>query len=394
VKTIGIDELAVDPHNRRSHPERNVAMLVDSLQRVGAARSIVIDERNGILAGNGLIEAARRAGKTRVMVVEADGDAVVAVRRRGLSDADKRALALYDNRASELAEWNTAELAADLTRGDDLAPFFTADELAAMLGPRTTGGRTDPDDVPEPTATNIREGDMFALGAHRVLCGDSTRVEVVTRVLDGAQPDLVFTDPPYGVNITGKGGDAIAGDISFTAIPLMFDVIDRVLAPDAWIYVCGGQSNMALYSRLMERYFRQLPRVVVWDKGNTAVLRRNGYHSCYEFIYYTFREGGGGRWFAPRDSEHADDIWRVRVERGEARKHLTQKPVAIPRRAIENSCPPDGLIFDPFGGSGSTLIAAEATARRCAIMEIDPTWCQVMIDRWQAFTGKTAEKLG
>jgi DNA modification methylase len=136
-----------------------------------------------------------------------------------------------------------------------------------------------------------------------------------------------------------------------------------------------------------------LPRVIVWDKGNTAVLRRNGYHSCYELIYYAFREGGGGRWFGPRDSEHADDIWRHRVEHGDERVHLTQKPVALPRRAIENTCPAGGIVFEPFGGSGSTLIAAEQAGRRCALMELDPLYCQTILDRWEAFTGLRAEAL-
>jgi 16S rRNA G966 N2-methylase RsmD len=390
-----IRDLVPDPKNRRKHNPRNIGMVVDSLQQVGAARSIVIDEKNVILAGNGVIEAAAEAGITKVLEVEADGQTIVAVRRRGLSEKQKRELAIGDNRSAELAEWNQEQLREDEAEGLTLEPWFSSEELAALKQPGPKTGRTDSDDVPKERATSIVAGDLFELGEHRILCGDSTRLEEAERVLGGSKADMVFTDPPYGVNVTGKGGAPIAGDISFTAIPLMFDVLDKVLAPKAWCYVCGGQSNMALYSRLFERYFRQLARVAIWDKGKVAVMRHNGYHSCYEMVYYAFKEGGGGQWFGARDSEHADDIWRISVEDGgDERVHVTQKPVAVPARAIGNSCPPKGLVFEPFSGSASTLIACETLDRRCAAMEISPSYVQVAIDRWEAFTGKKATKVG
>lgn len=370
-------------------------MIVESLRTTGAARSIVIDENDRVLAGNGVTTAAARAGISKLKVVEAEGDEIVAVRRRGLTEEQKRALAIFDNRTAELAGWNFEQLGADQDAGLSLQPFWTEAEAAALMPQNARTRDRDVEKVFPPRPTSIVTGDLLELGDHRVLCGDSTRIDESARALGGARPDLVFTDPPYGVNVSGKGGNPIAGDISFTAIPLMFDVIDAIRAPKSWCYVCGGQSNLLLYARLFERYFRQLPRVIVWDKGKTAVLRHAGYHSCYELIYYAFGEGGGAQWFGPRDSDHADDIWRISVEDGgDPRVHVTQKPVAVPARAILNSSPPGGLVFEPFSGSGSTLIACERLHRRCVAVEIDPQYCQVVIDRWEAFTGHKATKVG
>ena len=193
-------DLRPDPVNRRSHNPRNLAMVTESLQAVGTARSIVIDEDNLILAGNGVTEAAVAAGLTKVQIVDVEGDTVVAVRRRGLTADQKRALAIYDNRTAELAEWNIEQLAADLTNGEDLSAFFLPDELSGLMGTGAAKpGLTDPDVVPEARPTTIQRGDLFELGAHRLLCGDSTQAECYDRLLDGVAVDLCMTDPPYGI---------------------------------------------------------------------------------------------------------------------------------------------------------------------------------------------------
>lgn len=363
------------------------------MKEVGAARSIVIDDQGVVLAGNATLQAAKKAGIEKLQIVDVDGDTVVAVRRSNLTKRQKTRLALADNRAAELAEWDGVQLGELRAEDPDiLKGLFTEGEQKRLIKFDDTRVVPAVDDLPAKRTTAIKEGDRFKLGRHLIICGDSTRIEVVEKVLQGRKVDCVFTDPPYGVNVTGAGGDAIAGDISFTAIPLMFDVLSGILNKGAWVYVCGGMSNMPLYGRLFERYFRQLPRVIVWDKGTVAVMRRHGYHSCFEFVYYTFLEGGGHHWYSPRTGEHADDIWRETVEHGAERQHTTQKPVSIPRRAIENTCPPKGLVFEPFSGSGSTLLACEQSDRTCAAVEIDPQYVQVAIDRWEALTGLKAEK--
>jgi DNA modification methylase len=389
-----LGDLTPDPANARRHTPRNVGTIVDALHEVGAARSIVIDEDGTILAGNATAEAAAEAGIERVQVVDADGDTLVAVRRTGLTPQQKQRLALYDNRAAELAEWDAERLSAFLAEdAAALEGLFHREEVDALLATLRPPAGADPgpqiDRAEELRAKWATAPDQLweipsatvPGRSHRLLCGDGTADRDVDRVMGGALAELVFTDPPYGVNVSGKGGDAVAGDLFFTAIPFAFDAIARALSPHGWCYVCGGSSNLILYARLFEKHFRQLVRVVVWDKGRTAVLRHNGYHSCYEFVYFGFREGGGDRWYGGRTSDDADDIWRIPLDADSDRYHPTQKPVALPARAIQNSCPPGEIVFDPFVGAAGTLVAAEQTGRSCYALEIDPAYVAVALER-------------
>ena len=215
---------------------------------------------------------------------------------------------------------------------------------------------------------------------HRLMCGDSTDAGDVGRLMGGEKADLVWTDPPYGVQYQGAGGDAIAGDITYTAIPLMFAIMPEHLSGNAWVYVCGGSNNASLYGRMMEHYFRMTPRFIIWDKGGT-VMRRNGYHSAFECVYVCYQKGGGARWYAERDGEQATDIWRVSKPSGDERTHLTEKPVELPLRAIRNSCPPGAIALDFFVGSGGCFVACEQTGRIGYGMEISEKYCSVTLER-------------
>ncbi|MCH7719015.1 MAG: DNA modification methylase, partial [Chloroflexi bacterium] len=328
LRRVRAGDLIPNPKNWRRHPERQRAALEGVLADIGYADVLLARETpDGLM----LIDGHLRAETTpdiEVPVIILDVDE---------AEADKL-LATLDPLAG-LAEQDDGML-ADLLRTLETpseALQGLLDELGKSTGLMEPEALTDPDAVPDvPEEPTAKLGDLYVLGDHRLLCGDATKAEDVERLMEGAKADLVFTDPPYGVNVTGAGGKPIAGDISFTAIPLMFDMLDGVMGDGAWCYVCGGQSNLLLYAKMFERYFRQLPRLIVWDKGRTAVMRQNGYHSCYEFIYYAFKAGGGGRWFAGRKSENADDIWRIPVDDDFARVHVTQKPAALPARAIEN----------------------------------------------------------
>ncbi len=388
-----IADLVPDDRNANRGTARGRDMVEHSLQRFGAGRSILVDRNGKIIAGNTTTEAAVSIGLDGVQVVKSDGRRLVVVQRTDLdldTDAQARAMSVADNRTSEVGlDWEPDVLAA-LVEADNTAldGLFVKEEIDALLAGLTTDEAAGDDPGAQmDRADELRQkwqterGQLWEIGRHRLLCGDSTEGSEVKLVLAGERADMVFTDPPYGVNVSGKGGDAIEGDISFTAIPLMFDILNGVLADGAWCYVCGGQSNMLLYARMFERYFRQLPRVVVWDKGRTAVLRHNGYHSCYEFVYFAFREGGGSRWFSGRDSDNADDLWRVSTDADKDRDHPTQKPVELPARAMRNTCPPNGLVFEPFAGAGATLVAAEQTGRRCYAMEIEPKYVAVTLER-------------
>jgi DNA modification methylase len=388
-----VTQLRPDPQNRRSHPARNLEMLTAALREVGASRSIVIDEESTILAGNGVVEAASRAGLSKVAVVDVDGDTLVAVRRRGLTAEQKRALAIYDNRTSELAEWNWPQLAADLAEGLPLDTWWTPTELAAQL-PGGKPGQTDPDVVPPERATSIAVGDLFALGPHRLLCGDSTARAAVARLVGPEMPLLMVTDPPYGVDYQ-PGWRAAAG---VNRNPHKMGVVpndDRADWREAWAcfggdvaYVWHGGLKGAVVQASLEAVGFAIRAQIVWVKDRFA-LSRGDYHWQHEPCWYAVRSG--------KSSHRTDDrtqatIWAVPARDDSGHGHGTQKPVEVMARAIRNH--DAGLVYEPFCGSGTTIIASEMFQRRCFGLELEPVYCQVAIDRWEAFTGRPAEKLG
>lgn len=382
LRRVKAADLIPNPKNWRIHPPAQADALRGVLSEIGYADALLVRETpEGLMLVDGHLRAETTPeAEVPVLVLdvtEAEADKMLATLDplAGMATADAGALA--------------GLLGSIETESDAVAALL---KTLAKDNPVPVVGKTDPDAVPESPEPITKPGDLWLLGDHRLLCGDATERGDLDRLMDGCRADLVFTDPPYGVNVKGKGGHAIAGDISFTAIPLMFGVLERVMADGAWAYICGGQANLLLYARMFERYFRQLPQMIVWDKGRTAVIRHNGYHSCYEIIYYAFREGGGGKWFAPRTSDNADDIWRIPVDPDSEREHVTQKPVALAARAIENSSEVGQSAFDPFLGSGTTLIACEKLGRRCYGMEIEPRYVDVAVKRWEEFTGREAER--
>jgi len=227
------------------------------------------------------------------------------------------------------------------------------------------------------------------------MCGDSTQREAVQGLMGGEKADMVFTDPPYGVSYSDSSKMRILGDQSQVAIPLSFkNIVETVVQKDARLYFCGGCLNSPMYFALFEQYLRQQPKIIIWVKDN-FVLSHNGYHRQYELIFFGWLGNGGGKdyWFGSRKGDDASDVWSFHRDEKKDVKHPTQKPVGIPMRAICNSCPSEGIVFDPFAGSGSTLLACEQTGRKCYSCEIDPKYCQVVIDRWEKFTGEKAVKI-
>lgn len=376
-------DLVANPHNFRKHPKAQRKAMTAALDTVGWIQRVIVNRTTGHVVD----------GHLRVEEAAARGEDVPVVYVELTEDEERAALLTFDPLGALAQQDNTIldELLADHRALDlDVGRDALIDALYTAV---PKDGLTDPDDVPDaPKKPKTKPGDLWALGDHRLLCGDSTEDADIARLMDGERADMVWTDPPYGVNVSGAGGDPIAGDISFTAIPLFFASLDAVLADDAWVYVCGGGANVPLYSKMFEKYFRALPKIIIWDKGRTAVMRANGYHSCYEFIFWAFKKGSGDRWLGPRDSDHADDIWRFRAP-GKEREHITQKPTELPARAIGNSCPEGGIVYDPFVGAGGAIIAAERLGRRCYAMEIDPKYVDVCIRRWEEFTGQKAKRL-
>lgn len=393
-----ISDLTPDPMNARKHGPRNVGTIVSALQEVGAARSIVIDEDGVILAGNATVEAAGEAGITKLRVVDVDGETIVAVRRRGLTSEQKVRLALFDNRAAELAEgWNPEVLEALASQGVSLDGLWSQKELALLLNPAAANGLTDPDDVPPERPTSIQRGDLFEMGSHRLLCGDCTVAGDVARVLGNERPGLMNTDPPYGVsyaavvgsrtNQKAGGWDAITND------ELDDDSLERMissafaLCDSIKTLFCWHPSNrVEVFLRAIRAAGFRPAQEIVWVK-NALVFGRADYQWRHEPCIYAKRDG------ATRvDDRTQTTVWEIPKITGAL--HPTQKPADLFVRAFVNHTLSGESVYEPFAGSGSQFIAAEQTGRRCLGIEIEAKYCQVVVDRWEAFTGKTAQKVG
>jgi DNA modification methylase len=367
-----INNLKSDHKNARKRTDRSAKLIAESLQRYGAARSIVIDEDNRILAGNGTIEGAKQAGIKNVRVIETDGSEIIAVKRIGLTEDEKVGLAISDNRTSDLSEWDN-DMLRQLSDEHDLSPWFEDDELLAeVLEPAE--GKTDPDDVPEPPPEPItKPGDLWILGNHRLLCGDSTNPQHVERLMDGKKADMVFTDPPYGIaykspsgsGMTKRGNYAvIKGDTEPYDPGPLFGLCDLVVAWGANHYADKLPPSRAW---------------LVWDKREGDAINNN---SDCELAWVS--QGGSARLF-----HHKWNGMIKASEKNEKRVHPTQKPVALAEWAFE-LLDAGTTIVDLYGGSGSTLIACEKTSRHCRMMELDPAYCDVIVKRWEDFTGNKA----
>lgn len=386
-----IKDLKHDHKNARKRTDRSAALIAESLKRFGAARSIVIDEDGRILAGNGTVEGARKAGIDKLRIIETEGDELIAVRRTGLSEDEKVGLALADNRSSDLSEWDN-EMLRQLSEEHDLAPWFEDGELLAeILEPEQ--GNTDPDDVPEPPTDPItKPGDLWILGNHRLLCGDSTDVLAVERLMDGKKADMVFTDPPYGVNYEGGLQDTGSGLKSANRRKLMNDDVD--LYYDA--VVIANQFSVGpvfmfhadtvpfgLYKGV-EAVGGEIVALLIWRKPGGYGALGASYKPNHEPCLLWKPKGAKLNYVGPTTETR---IWEIDKEK-QNKLHPTQKPVAVPERAIANH--KAQVVLDLFGGSGSTLIACERIHRKARLMELDPAYCDVIVKRWEDFTGNTA----
>jgi len=380
-----IKDLKSDHKNARKRTDRSAKLIAESLQRFGAARSIVIDEENRILAGNGTIEGAKAAGIKNVRVIETDGTEIIAVKRTGLSEDEKIGLALADNRTSDLSDWDK-DMLQQLSEEHDIAPWFDADDLAEILGTveeLPAEGLTDADDVPEVPAEPVTKlGDLWILGDHRLLCGDSTNIQHVERLMAGASLDLVYTDPPYGISVVGKTGtvgggglckanqyEPIAGDDSIDVALEAIQVI-KTLKPKVQI-IWGGN----YYATALEN----VASWIVWDKRGD--MASNNFADC-ELAWCS--AGSPARIYR--------QIWSGMIKQGESGKrvHPTQKPVKLAEWCFEQYGKDCKTVLDLFCGSGSTLLACETSNKAGYMMELSPAYCDVIVQRWQAFTGKLA----
>ena len=380
--------------NARTHSDEQVAQIAASIAEFGFTNPILAGADGVIVAGHGRLAAAHKLGLALVPVVVLEH----------LSPTQRRALVIADNRIAENAGWDEAMLRIELVtlQDDDFdvsLTGFDADALADLLADEdgNGAGETDDDAVPEITETPIsRPGDVWVLGGHRLLCGDSTKAECFEQLLQGAQVDMVFTDPPYNVNYANTAKDKMRGTnraiLNDNLGDGFYDFLLAALTPTiancrGGIYVAMSSSELDVLQSAFREAGGKWSTFVIWAK-NTFTLGRSDYQRQYEPILYGWPEGATRHWCGDRDQS---DVWQIKKPHKND-LHPTMKPVELVERAIRNSSRPGNVVLDPFGGSGTTLIAAEKSGRLARLIELDPKYVDVIVRRWQDWTGKQATR--
>ncbi len=390
-----VDSLTPYGRNPRTHSDTQVAKIAASIVEYGWTNPILIDGENGIVAGHGRLAAARQLGLDEVPVIELSH----------LSPTQKRAYVIADNQLALEAGWNEELLALELNdlaaEGFDLAlTGFDEEALAELMAGEESDrtGATDDDAVPAVEEVAIsRPGDVWQLGSHRLLCGDATDAASYAALMGDSVADMVFTDPPYNVNYANSAKDKMRGkDRAILNDNLGAGFRDFLLAAlKPLIAHCRGGIYIAMSSSeldALQSAFREAgghwSTFIIWAK-HTFTLGRADYQRQYEPILYGWPQGAERHWCGDRDQS---DVWNIKKPQKND-LHPTMKPVELVERAIRNSSRPGSVVLDPFGGSGTTLIAAEKSARSARLMELDPKYVDVIVRRWQAWAGQEATRV-
>ncbi len=437
VQTFNIDRIKPYDKNPRIN-DGAVDAVANSISKWGFRQPIVVDTEGVIIVGHTRWKAAKKLGMTEVPVHVA----------RDMEPEAVRAYRIADNKTAELAEWDFDLLPIELKElgdvGYDLSMLgFNQEELTRLLDPGLMDGLTDPDDVPEPPDEAITQpGDLWILGNHRLLCGDSSSPADLDRLLAGAPIHLCNTDPPYNVKVEPRSNNAIAAGLSsFTNgaaagrlksgqgnaasfgvnhetgrpkhpathkklrakdRPLANDFVSdeafdqllddwfgniaRVLVPGGSFYIWGGYGNCGNYPPVLKKHDLYFSQSIIWVKEHPVMTRKN-FLGNHEWSFFGWKLGAGHKFYGPKN---ITDVWSVKKVTPQSMEHLTQKPVELAVRAIQYSSLPGQNVLDLFGGSGSTLIGAEQTGRNAFLMELDCPYADVIVDRYQRFSGKVA----
>lgn len=387
-----INDLIPYARNSRTHSDAQVAQIAASIREFGWTNPILLDGENGIIAGHGRLLAAQKLGETQVPTIEL----------AHMSEAQKRAYVIADNKLALNAGWDDEMLFAEFEdlkeAGFDLElTGFTLEEIGKLTPEVVNEGLTDEDEAPPvPEEPKTKLGDIYQLGNHRLMCGDSTSIDAVDTLMP-EMADMVFTDPPYLMDFTGgihadgsKSFNAKHGRIANDKMSEQegddfLDAVNTIIASKVRgaFYITFYRLGIDRYYASMKRTGLQCRSLIIWDKGNHT-LSNSDYMSMYEPMFYgwvkdhTFYGGNNGM-----------DIWRVeRTKKNDL--HPTMKPLALVEKALIDGSKAKDIVLDLFGGSGTTLIAAEKTGRVARLMELDPKYCDVIVKRWEDFTGKKA----
>lgn len=414
ITEVSIDDLHPYERNARTHSPEQLDQVAASIKQFGWTNPVIIDGSNGIIAGHGRVQAAKNMGLEKVPTIQLTH----------LSDAEKRAYILADNQLALNAGWDQDMLAAELhdieALGFDLTTIgFESNELDQLLGDRTPGGTTHEDAVPDvPKKAITQPGDVWVLGDHLLICGDSTKAETYDALMEDHQAQTLWTDPPYNVDYKNDDGEGIQNDnmaagafISF--LTDAFTAAAGKLEPGRGVYIAHADINTVPFRDAAASAGIAIKQCLIWVK-NSFSLTRSDYQWQHEPILYGWREGAAHQWYGEYDKstiidddsdptkltkdELLEAILELRRQSSIIRHnkpqrnalHPTMKPVDLITRMIKCTAKQGEVVLDPFGGSGSTLIACEKTRRHCRTIELDPKFCDVIVNRWQDYTGNEA----
>jgi site-specific DNA-methyltransferase (adenine-specific) len=375
---VPIDTLKGLPNNPRLGDVETVAA---SLTRFGQRKPIVVRKDDGtIIAGNHTWQAAKKLGWTEIAVAYVGDDDVTA-----------KAFALADNRTAELGSYDEQALLNLIEEVHAVVPEFVRDagwsddavaELVAKIESEQIPQEVDEDEIPEPPVEPVTKlGDIWQLGRHRLMCGDSTDEIQVTKLMNGQIANMIFTDPPYGVDYKGINNDSRDGLENL--LRKSFEVVVKKSEKGCSVYIFHSDKNADIFHKVFREFFH-FSSMIIWVK-NSLTLSQTDYQSQHEPCLYGWEKNGTHKWFSDRKQT---SIWQGTKERVQG--HTTPKPIEIVSTAIKNSSKIKDKIVDIFGGSGSTLIACEQLNRDCYMMELDPKYCDVIIERWETLTGEKA----
>ena len=373
IKYMSVNDIKPYKNNPRIN-EKAIPYVMNSIKEFGFKNPIIIDKNNIIICGHTRLESAKRLKYTEVPVIYADD----------LSDEQIKAFRLADNKVSEIAEWDLELLDNELSEIDlDMEQFGF--ELKSVEEEQEVV--EDDYEVEPPKEPKTKLGDIYQLGNHRLMCGDSTSIEDVEKLMNGNKADMVFTDPPYGYNYQSNMRTKTEKfDVLMNDDKILDFMTPLKIVNDGFVFVCTTWKVLEKWIPLFNEYYN-LSNMIIWDKGGGGIGDlKHTFSTDYEIILCS---NNGKEILGKR----IGSVWSIGKDNANDYVHATQKPVELSATAIKNVTNENNIVLDVFGGSGSTLIACEQLNRNCYMMELDPKYVDVIIDRWEQYTGKKAVKL-